>query len=51
MVISLYNEKEGRVVLVYKGDDIYELKNYCPIAIIYVICKFWLIIVRDRVNR
>ena len=43
--------KESRVVLVHKGGDMSELKNYRPIAIINVICKLCMIIVRDRVNR
>ena len=43
--------KESRVVLVYKAGDISELKKYRPIAIINVICKLSMIIVRDRVNR
>ena len=43
--------KESRVVLVHKGGDMSELKNYRPIAIINVIRKLCMIIVRDRVNR
>ena len=45
--------KSCRVVLVHKGGDMSELKNYRPIAIINVICKLCMIIiiVRDRVNR
>ena len=46
--------KESRVALVYKGykgGDVSELNNYCPIAIISVICKLCMIIVRDRMNR
>ena len=44
-------EKNRRVVLVYKGGNISELKNYRPIAIINVICKLCMIIVSDRMNR
>ena len=43
--------KESRVALVYKGGDVSKLKNYRPIAIISVICKLCMIIVRDRMNR
>ena len=42
--------RESKVVLVYKGGDVSEL-NYRHIAIINVICKLYMIIVRDRVNR
>ena len=38
------------VVLVHKGGDKSELKNYRPIAIINVIWKLCMIIVRYRVN-
>ena len=43
--------KESRVVLVYKGCDMSEFMNYRPKAIINVICKLCMIIVRDRMNR
>ena len=49
-VLSLYNGNKV-VVLVHKGGDMSELKNYRPIAIINVICKLCMIIVRDQVNR
>ena len=43
--------KESGVLLVHKGGNMSELKNYHPIAIINVICKLCMIIVKDRVNR
>ena len=42
---------ESRVVLVYKETGVSERNNYRPVAIINVICKLCMIIVRDRINR
>ena len=42
--------KESRVVLIHKGGNAKELKNYRPIAIISVVCKLCMMIVKDRIN-
>ena len=41
--------KESRVVLVHKGDIKKELKNYRPVAIINVMCKLFMMVVRERI--
>ena len=48
---SVPNEwKESRVVLVHKCGSVNESRNYRPIAIINVVCKICMTIVRDRIN-
>ena len=42
--------KESRVVLVEKGGSKKELSNYRPIAIINVICKLFMMLIRDSIN-
>ena len=42
--------KESRVLLVYKGGSINELNNYRPVAIINVMCKLFMMVVRGRIN-
>ena len=40
--------KEGRVVLVHKGGSKKELKNYRQVTIINVMCKLFIMMVRER---
>ena len=48
---SIPNEwKESRVVLVHKGGNKKEISNYRPIAIINVICKLFMMLIRDSKN-
>ena len=48
---SIPNEwKKRRVVLVNKGGSKKEVSNYRPIAIINVICKFFMMLTRDSIN-
>ena len=48
---SIPNEwKESRVVLVHKGGSKKEVSNYRPIAIINVICKLFMMLIRDSIN-
>ena len=42
--------KESRVVLIHKGGNHSDMKNYRPIAIISIVCKICMMIVRDRIN-
>ena len=42
--------KERRVVLVHKGESKKEVRNYIPIAIINVICKLFMMLLRDSIN-
>ena len=42
--------KESRVVLVHKGGSKKEVSNYRPIAIINVIYKFFMMLIRDSIN-
>ena len=42
--------KENRVVLVHKGGSKKEVRNYRPIVIINVICKLFMMLIRDSVN-
>ena len=42
--------KESRVVLVHKGGSKKEVSNYGPIAIINVICKLFMMLIRDGIN-
>ena len=42
--------KESRVVLVHKGVIKKELKNYRPVALINVMCKLFMMVVRERIN-
>ncbi len=42
--------KESRVNLIHKGGSKKELKNYRPIAIVNVVCKLCMIIIRNRIN-
>ena len=41
---------ENRVVLVHKGGSKKEVINYRPIAVINVICKLFIMIIRDSIN-
>ena len=41
---------ESRVVLVHKGTSKQELKNYRPVAIINVVCKLFMMVLRERIN-
>ena len=41
---------ESRVVLVHKGGSNRELKNYRPVAIINVVCKLFMMVLRDIIN-
>ena len=48
---SIPNEwKESRVVLVHKGGSKKEVSNYRPIAIINVICKLFMMLIRYSIN-
>ena len=48
---SILNEwKVSRVVLVHKGGSKKEVSNYRPIAIINVICKLFMMLIRDSIN-
>ena len=48
---SIPNEwEESRVVLVYKGGRKKEVSNYRSIAIINVICKLFMMLIRDSIN-
>ena len=48
---SIPNEwKESRVVLVHKGGSKKEVSNYRPIAIIHVICKLFMMLIRYSIN-
>ena len=40
----------GRIVLVHKGGSKKEVSNYRPIAIIHVICKLFMMLIRDSIN-
>ena len=42
--------KESRVTLIHKGGSAHELKNYRPIAIVNIVCKLCMIIIRNRMN-
>ena len=42
--------EESRVVLVHKGGSKKELKNYRPVAIINVMCKLFMMVVREIIN-
>ena len=42
--------KDSRVVLVHKGGSKKEVRNYRPIAIIHVICKLFMMLIRDSIN-
>ena len=42
--------KESRVVLVHKGGSKNELKNYRPVAIINVVYKLFMMVLRERIN-
>ena len=42
--------KESRVTLIHKGGSVHELKNYRPIAIVNIVCKLCMIIIRNRMN-
>ena len=42
--------KESRVVLVHKGGSKKELKNYRPVAIINVVRKLFMMVLRERIN-
>ena len=42
--------KESRVVLVHKGGSKKELKKYRPVAIINVVCKLFIMVLRERLN-
>ena len=42
--------KESRVVLVHKGGSKKELKNYRPVALINVMCKLFVMVVREIIN-
>ena len=42
--------KESSVVLVHKGGSKKELKNYRPVAIINVVCKLFMMVLRERIN-
>ena len=47
---SIPNEwKESRVVLVHKGVSKTEVSNYRPIAIINIICKLFMMLIRDSI--
>ena len=48
---SIPNEwKESRVVLVHKGGSKKGVSNHRPIAIINVICKLFMMLIRDSIN-
>ena len=40
--------KESRVILVHTGGSNKELNNYRPVAMINVMCKLFMMVVRDR---
>ena len=42
--------KESRVVSVHKGGSKKELKNYRPVAIINIVCKLFMMVLRERIN-
>ena len=42
--------KESKVVLVHKGGSKKELMNARTVAIIHVMCKFFMMVVRVRIN-
>ena len=42
--------KKSRVVLVHNGGSKEELKNYRPVEIINVMCKLFMMVVRERIN-
>ena len=42
--------KDSRVVLVHKGESKKEGRNYRPISIINVICKLFMMLIRDSIN-
>ena len=42
--------KESRIVLVHKGRSKKELKNYRPVAIIHVVCKLFMMVLRERIH-
>ena len=42
--------KESRVVLIHKGVNPSDLKNYRPIAVLSIVCKICIMIMRDRIN-
>ena len=37
-------------MLVHKGGSKKELKNYLPVAIINVVCKLFMMVLRERIN-
>ena len=41
---------ESRVVLVHKGGSKKDVINYRPISVINVICKLFIMIIRDSIN-
>ena len=43
-------ECESRVVLVHNGGSKKELTNYRPVQIINVMCKLFMMVVRERIN-
>ena len=48
---SIPNEwKESRVVLVHMGGSKKEVNNYRPSAIINIICKLVMMLIRDSIN-
>ena len=42
--------KESRVVLVHKGGSKKELNYYRPVAIINVVCKLFMMVLREIIN-
>ena len=42
--------KESTVVLVHKEGSKKELNNYRPVAIINVVCKLFMMVLRERIN-
>ena len=42
--------KESRVVLGHKGGSKKEFKHYRPVAIINVVCKLFMVVLRERIN-
>ena len=42
--------KESRVVLVHKEGSKKEVRNHRPVAIINVICKLFMMLIRDSIN-
>ena len=42
--------KESRVVLVHKGGSKKELENYQPVVIINVVCRLFMMVLRNKIN-